>query len=389
MLEFDTEDDFIDADDLDPEDDLQDELDEWFDDDCDPEDEQENIDDEEDDDEEIEDFFDEEDDFDDDTILGPHQGKDEDDSDDDPILGPHQGKDEDDSDDDPILGPHQGKDEDDSDDDPILGPHQGKDADDSDDNPILGPHQGKDADDSDDDPILGPHQGKDEDDSDDDLDIDLDEWLDGFDDEDELEAFDEPILGPHQGNRGGASNYENFESDGLETVVGDISEDMDNWHEQEGNTCAVCAQEFVLEALTGREFDMDELRELAEDNGWFDDGTPLWDVGNLLEHYGLQVEKFTGGTCEDIQDCLNAGGKVIVSVDSDEVWFGKNDELFFPGSDSDHAVQVIGFDYSNPNEPMVILNDSGVANGCGAMISLENFQDAWEDGDCFMVTAYA
>ena len=276
-----------------------------------------------------------------------------------------------------------------------------EDDDDWDNDEDLDSDDDRDDDDLDDDDNLDDDDDLDDnDDSEDDDDIDIDD-LDEFDLEDDqdgddpdddfvLEAYEEPILGPHQGALGGAINYENFdpEQTDMDDVIGDVEEDMSNWHEQEGNTCAVVAQEFVLEALTGQEFDMDELRELAEENGWYDDGTPMWDVGNLCEHYGLQVDKFTGGTINDIEDCLNNGGKVIVSVDSDEVWNGGNDELFFPGTDADHALQVIGFDYSDPDNPMVILNDSGVANGCGAMISMENFEDAWNDSGCFMVTVY-
>lgn len=238
-----------------------------------------------------------------------------------------------------------------------------------------------------------------EDDFDNDADFDDDEWDDILandfqdiqtDDDFVFEAYDDSVIEIHQGERGGSSNYMNFdlEHTDLDDIIGDVEEDMSNWHKQEGNTCAVVAQEFILEALTNQEYDMDELRELAEEKGWYDDGTPLWDVGNLLEYHGLEVDKFQGGTIKDIEECLEQGGKIIVSVDSDEVWQGDNDDLFLPGTDADHAVQLIGLDYSDPNNPMVILNDSGVSNGCGAMISMENFMDAWEDSGCFIVTAY-
>lgn len=68
---------------------------------------------------------------------------------------------------------------------------------------------------------------------------------------------------------------------------------------------------------------------------------------------------------DDIRECLESGGKVIVSIDADEIWFGESDDLFTPGDGPNHAVEVIGIDYSNPDEPMVILNDSGNPNGCG------------------------
>ena len=56
---------------------------------------------------------------------------------------------------------------------------------------------------------------------------------------------------------------------------------------------------------------------------------------------------------------------------------------------ADHAVEVIGFDYSDPNNPMVILNDSGTPDGCGELVPLDVFVNAWEAGDCQMIECWA
>jgi len=176
-------------------------------------------------------------------------------------------------------------------------------------------------------------------------------------------------------------------------VVGDPVSAMDDWHWQETDcSCAVASQEFVLEELTGLEFEESTLRDLAEENGWFDPygGTAMDDVGNLLEHMGLRVERSVDNSIEDLEACLADGGEVIVGVDSSEIWMGQNDDGFFaPGEDADHAVQVIGIDRTNPDQPMVILNDPGCTNGCGAMLPMDVFLKSWEDSGCFMVEAYA
>lgn len=192
---------------------------------------------------------------------------------------------------------------------------------------------------------------------------------------------------------GSAPAYENFDvADTYDPdVIGDPASAMDDWHWQEtGSSCAVASQEFVLEELTGYEFEEAELREMAEDNGWYDPegGTPMEDVGNILEAYGLNVEKSVGNDLEDLESALANGGEVIVGVDSGEIWYGEDDDLFLPGNDADHAVQVIGIDRSDPDNPMVILNDPGCSNGCGAMVPADLFMDAWEDSGCFMVEAY-
>lgn len=185
-----------------------------------------------------------------------------------------------------------------------------------------------------------------------------------------------------------AINFDPNRSDDS-NVVGDPTESMENWHLQETDcSCAVAAQEFVLEDLLDREFSEEELRELAQENGWFsDNGTPMEDVGNILEEFGLKVDRYQGGTIEDIEQCLENGGNVIIGVDADEIWYGDND-TYGPGDDANHAVEVIGVDYSNPDQPMVILNDSGNPNGCGSMVPLDQFMDAWEDSGFFIVEAY-
>ncbi len=185
--------------------------------------------------------------------------------------------------------------------------------------------------------------------------------------------------------------YIAFDPDSADNIIGNPEEVMDNWHMQEtSSSCAVAAQEFALEQLTGQEFDEAELRELASENGWYDinGGTSLEDVGNILEYYGLDVERGFDKTIDDIEHCLERGGQVIVGVDSDEIWFGKDNDFFFPGNDADHAIQVIGIDRSDTDNPMVILNDSGVSNGAGAKVPLDLFLCAWEDSGNFLVEAY-
>lgn len=208
-----------------------------------------------------------------------------------------------------------------------------------------------------------------------------------------LEPMD-PYAPIYPEDSGNAPAYETFNpaASDPDSIIGDPQGNMENWHWQEtGTSCAIASQEFVLEQLTGQEFEESDLRELAEENGWYDieGGTPMDDVGNILEHMGLSVEQSLGNNVEDITRCLENGGQVIVGVDSSELWNGTNDELFGPGMDADHAVQVTGIDYTNPDQPMVILNDPGTANGGGAMVPLEAFVDAWEDSGCFMVEAYA
>ena len=217
--------------------------------------------------------------------------------------------------------------------------------------------------------------------------------------DDEAEPFYEPepqaeVEPQPDPGYGAVPNFEPFDPDEADPdkVIGDPESAMENWHWQEtGSSCAVASQEFVLEELTGQEFEESDLRDLAEANGWYmpQAGTPMDDVGNILEHMGLDVERSQGNSIDDIAQCLQDGGQVIVAVDSSELWEGVNDDNFGPGMQADHAVQVIGIDYTDPDEPMVILNDPGASNGGGAQVPLDEFMDAWEDSGCYMVEAYA
>ena len=39
----------------------------------------------------------------------------------------------------------------------------------------------------------------------------------------------------------------------------------------------------------------------------------------------------------------------------------------------------------DPDNVMVIVNDSGAPEGCGIAIPAETFMDAWEDSSCYMI----
>src|SRR5207253_1359999 len=137
-------------------------------------------------------------------------------------------------------------------------------------------------------------------------------------------------------------------------IVGDPGAEMQHWHEQTNpDTCAVVSQEFILESVTGEEFDEEELRQEAIDNGWYTPGggTPLDKMGAILEAHGVPVEREYGATVDDMEARLASGEKVMVAIDSDETWSsGTNaseDDLLsdhngIPGQDANHAVEVIG-----------------------------------------------
>lgn len=170
-------------------------------------------------------------------------------------------------------------------------------------------------------------------------------------------------------------------------LVGTPEHDAQYWQPQTtAFTCAIQAQRGIIEAFTGQSVSEAQLVYDATVNGWLTDGgMSPHDVGNLLELYGIPCHPRTGATVEELMAELAQGRKVIVGVDSGEVW--QNDfplEDFFHQS-ADHAIWVTGVDMSDPANPKVIVNDSGDTSGAGKAYDLAMFKDAWQDSGFFYV----
>ena len=189
-----------------------------------------------------------------------------------------------------------------------------------------------------------------------------------------------------------AYNRPTFNPDSVdpENVVGNPEVSMDYW-EFQGNTgrCAVYAQKFIIEQYTGQEIDIEDLVKTAKSNYWFDEnqGTYVNNGNKLLDYYGVPNEVSYNNSLDDLRDALGAGKMVIVGVDADEYWGQDTDDIFSPSDGTNHAVQVIGIDDSDPENPMVILNDSGSPRGCGELVPADVFMDAWDDGNNRMIVA--
>jgi len=179
-------------------------------------------------------------------------------------------------------------------------------------------------------------------------------------------------------------------------IIGDPGSEMDFWHLQtHDDTCAIVSQEFILDDLTGHHFSEDVLRQEAIAHGWYTPGggTPLDDVGKLLEANGVHVDREYGGTLQELSDKLQHGQDVIVGVNGEDIWNSGShgdvpltDYPGIPGQSADHAVEVIGIDDSDPAHPLVVLNDPGTPDGQGLEVPAPVFEQAWETSDHYMVS---
>ncbi len=167
----------------------------------------------------------------------------------------------------------------------------------------------------------------------------------------------------------------------------DVDEATDVWHLQtEPFSCANACQEFIIDEFLGIDVQEADLNAYARENNWLRaDGTGLEDVGNLLEAYGIQTHRYLNAGFEDIKAALNNGDRVIVAVHNaalDESWWD-----IIPVVSANHAVEVIGIDETNPRDVKVIVNDPGVADGRGKVVSLDTFNQARDGSGGFMVVA--
>lgn len=167
---------------------------------------------------------------------------------------------------------------------------------------------------------------------------------------------------------------------------------VDDIQQQYPDTCAIKSQQIILES---HDIDVseDELVMESIEKGWYtpgEGGTKPTDVGNLLEDHGLTVNRYEHATIDDIAAELAKGHQVIVGVDSGELWEpGRYESLedFLHISGADHALIVSGIQI-NPltAEREVVLTDPGTGE-IAHTYSVEQFEDAWDDSDNFMVTS--
>lgn len=164
------------------------------------------------------------------------------------------------------------------------------------------------------------------------------------------------------------------------------------------DNCAVVAETSIInQFLPDVNLDQETAAYISATNGWYQPnaGTSPNVIGNLMDEFGIGNHTNTCATASDLAWELQQGHGVIVGVNSAELWdtgaladlkhelikkCGLDNSTFMPAN---HAVTVTGIDVSDPDNPMVTINDSGV--GATMSYPLEKFVDAWENSDCFYV----
>ncbi len=167
---------------------------------------------------------------------------------------------------------------------------------------------------------------------------------------------------------------------------------VDDIQQEFPDTCAIKSQQIILESHDINVSEQDLVEE-SIDKGWYvpgQGGTMPEDVGNLLEEHGMTVNHFDNATIDDIASELAKGHQVIVGVDSGELWqpgHFESLEDFFKLGGADHALIVSGIQV-NPltSEREVLLTDPGTGEVTHTY-TMDQFEDAWDDSDNFMISA--
>lgn len=141
----------------------------------------------------------------------------------------------------------------------------------------------------------------------------------------------------------------------------------------EGNLCDVMCEQYILKEYLGEKAFDSCVTEML-DNCWLKDaGTPLHNMGRLLEQYGMAVTRKYDCTVQDIQGKLDNRYKVIAVVDYGQLWNKESDGIF-------HAVVCL-----NIVKGVIRIYDPAV-DGFGNYL-VEDFEKAWAYSKHYIVCA--
>lgn len=148
--------------------------------------------------------------------------------------------------------------------------------------------------------------------------------------------------------------------------------------------CLPTSVSMVLSEVTGQHVPAEDVVRLANEKGFMTDtGMSAENSLELLRSYGVDAQLETG-TIDSLRQALDNGDKVIIGLDSDDLYNGGGGP-FDQGLVSGHAVELTGIDDGPP--AMIYINDPGFPDGAGVQIPVDQFEDAWQDADHVMVVA--
>ncbi len=142
----------------------------------------------------------------------------------------------------------------------------------------------------------------------------------------------------------------------------------------EGNLCDVMCEQYILRDYLGDSSSDDEFLEEALANSWLkESGTPLHNMGRLLERHGMTVSRKYDCTAEELAGYLDKKYKVIAVVDYGQLWGKESDGIF-------HAVVCL-----NIVDNVIRIYDPAVDGHSNYL--MEEFVKAWNYSKNYLVYA--
>lgn len=191
----------------------------------------------------------------------------------------------------------------------------------------------------------------------------------------------------------------NLYDDASPNILGVPNAQADFWDMQEfADNCEPTSESFIIRQFGFDGISTNDFAYISQANGWYmpGGGTRPEHMGDLMDIFGIENHTNPNATIEDLASEIMQGHGVIVGVRSDQLWdqgplqelwnwaakvFGFDNPVDSP---ADHALCVTGFDLSDPDHPMVIVNDPGHPQGAGQAYPLDRFMDAWENSNFHM-----
>ena len=212
-----------------------------------------------------------------------------------------------------------------------------------------------------------------------------------MDEDYELEVDDENV------ENGNASPH-SF-NDELDTLLDEIETEESNYdtplinilplhsraaQNNDDNMCAIRCEGYALRTL-GVDITDGELKLMAEKRGLLkDDGTALYNIGQLSAQYGLYVSRKYDCIISDIEKSLSHGDVVMAVIDNTELTLDPQeaeriDRLY--GELPNHALIIKTIDAEH--NKITLLNPG--ENGQQSDYPLDVFQEAWDDSANYLI----
>ena len=155
------------------------------------------------------------------------------------------------------------------------------------------------------------------------------------------------------------------------------------WFQQSADgLCVPASCAMIFNQLTGQVIPESEFVAFAQQAGLLTWDGAEWsgmtaeDGAKMLELLGVEAQVADGATIDDLDRWVDIEGRnVILAVDSDEVWYGVDDDGAGDAG-ADHALRLAEVD---TERGVAYLEDPGNPAGRGYVIALSTLEDALAD----------